>query len=59
MELRLIDKGKTQIKVSKKNYLQYKTLIDTYIMIYGGEKGKENSRWIYFTINTDLLNRKR
>lgn len=48
---------KTILKVSRTGFLRYKTLIDSYILLYGGKPTKESSRFLYFEIDVDLLNR--
>ncbi len=57
MEMRMIEKtGQTEIKVSVKNYPKYADTICAYITLHGGRKVSENSRFIYFEVNADLLN---
>lgn len=59
MELELMGKDETRIKCTLKNYHENKTLIDSYIRLYGGEEESRNRRYIYFIIHADLLNRKK
>lgn len=58
MELALIEKeGRTRIKVSKSQYPKYASVIDGYMLLYGGRKERESSRYMYFIIDADLLAR--
>ena len=59
MELELIGEKETRIKCPLKNYTKMKTLINSYLHLYGGKEEKKNSRYIYFIVHADLLNRKR
>lgn len=59
MDLTLMDNRKTIIKVTKKQFPYYEKIIKSYIILYGGKLEKENSRYIYYIINADLLNKKR
>lgn len=59
MDLTLMDNGKTRIKVSKKNFRYYEKTIKSYIALYGGKLEKENSRYIYYIVNADLLNKRK
>ena len=57
MEMRLMEKtGHTEIKCSVKNYPRYAPIIESYIALHGGRKQSENSRFIYFEVDADLLN---
>ncbi len=60
MELQLIEKTrKTRIKVPLKQLSVYKKLIDSYIALYGGKEEKRSSKYVYYIIEADLLNRKK
>ena len=59
MEMTLIEKtGQTRIKVGRKAYDKCESVIASYIAVHGGRKEKESSRYLYFIIDADLLNRK-
>lgn len=58
MELMLIEKeNKTRIKVSKTQYPKYASVIDGYMLLYGGRKERETARYIYYIIDADILSR--
>lgn len=58
MELMLIEKeNKTRIKVSKAQYPKYASVIDGYMLLYGGRKERESSRYVYFIIDADVMAR--
>lgn len=58
MELTLIEKeNKTRIKVSKAQYPKYASVIDGYMLLYGGRKERESTRFVYFIIDADVLTR--
>ena len=59
MEYELLDNGYTRLKVSKRQLKSYETLITSYIMVFGGKCVKESSRFIYYIVYTDLINRKK
>lgn len=59
MEMELMGKDETRIKCTLKSYHKYRTVIDSYIRLYGGEEESRNRRFIYFIIHADLLNRKK
>lgn len=48
---------KTRIKVSKNNLDTNKKLIGSYIAKYGGDFQKQSSRFVYFVVNADLINK--
>jgi hypothetical protein len=59
VELSIIEKSKhTKIKVPAKKYSAFRNMIQTYITVYGGHEIKRNSKFMYFEIYADLLNRK-
>ena len=59
MELQLIEKeNKTRIKCALKEYKMMKKYIDAQITLNGGYEEKRNSRYVYFIVNADLMNRK-
>ena len=58
MELTLIEKeGRTRIKVSKAQYPKYASVIDGYILLYGGRKERESARFVYFIVDADIIAR--
>lgn len=58
MELKLIESNRhTQIKVPVNQLSVYKKLILSYIALHGGRETKRNSRFIYFEIDADLMNK--
>lgn len=58
MELTLIEnEGRTRIKVSRAQYPKYASVIDGYMLLYGGRKERESSRYVYFIINADVMAR--
>ena len=58
MELMLIEKGnKIRIKVSKAQYPKYASIIDGYMLLYGGRKERESSRYVYFIIDANVMAR--
>ena len=58
MELTLIEnEGRTRIKVSKVQYSKYEPVINGYILLYGGRKERESSRYIYFIIDAYVMAR--
>ena len=60
MELQLIQETRhTRIKCPLKEYPAFKRLIASYIALYGGREEKRSSRFIYFVVEADLLNRKK
>lgn len=60
MELSLIENTRqTRIKVSKKEFPYCKAIIEVYNKLYGVEFEKSNSRYIYYIVNADLLNKQR
>ena len=57
MELKLIEKtGHTEIKVLISQYGIYKKLIKECISQHGGKETKRSSKFIYFEVDTNLLN---
>jgi hypothetical protein len=58
MELTLIEnEGRTRIKVSRAKYPIYASIIDGYILLYGGRKERESSRYVYYIIDADVMAR--
>lgn len=56
MELTLIEnEGRTRIKVSKSQYPKYASVINGYMLLYGGRKERESSRYVYFIIDADVM----
>lgn len=59
MELSIIERsGHTKIKVPVKQYAAFKSMIQAYITLHGGQETKRNSKFVYFEIYADLLNKK-
>ena len=56
MKLSLTNDNHTVIQVSIKEYGKLKNLIDSYILLYGGDETSRNSKYVYFEIYADLLN---
>jgi hypothetical protein len=60
MEMTLIEKtGQTRIKCSIKAYPRYAAVIDGYITLHGGRKERETSRYVYYIVDADLMNKGR
>ncbi len=58
MELMLIEnESKTRIKVSKAQYPKYASVIDGYMLLYGGRKECESIRFVYFIIDANVMAR--
>ena len=58
MELTLIEKERrTRIKVSRAQYPKYASIIDGYMLLYGGRKERESSRYVYFIIDAEVMAR--
>ena len=49
--------ARTRIKVSKKHLDTYKKIIGSYIAKYGGDFEKQSSRFVYYIVNADLINK--
>lgn len=58
MEMTLIEKtGQTRIKCCLKAYPKYAAVIDGYIALHGGRKERETTRYVYYIVDADLLNK--
>ncbi len=49
--------GQTRIKCCLKAYPKYAAVIDGYIALYGGRKERETTRYVYYIVDADLLNK--
>lgn len=60
LEYKLLSDGRTQIKVPLKNphTQRYQAIAEAESLRHGGVKLKETPRFLYYTVNYDILNHK-
>ena len=60
MVMRLVEKiNHTTLKVSLAELPSCKDIIAAYLALYGGCEMKRSSRFVYYEINANLLNKKK